>query len=292
MRFFISFLLIAVSVLNTSCALCEGDFDWKNIYSFNFENIKFGETSYREIARKCPDFKLQKVSDIYILEVDNPQKKFAAIRIGFDSKKTVEWIEFILKGKQPLDNFLSIYDTPHEVDSTYDKNFDYYDYKDFKLCTDKTAQNVYSITFYNVPEIPESVKNIGKIFPPINALNSSNQLQPGKTVENEFTNAFPNIIAEEITQTKRSYSIGAPLIHSYKKAELVFDDGILSFINLVPQKMTIDTIKKIYGNSEKIGKEKGLTFYEYSNFIVTTDKKNNIISIGVFSSSKNYATNK
>lgn len=286
-------LLLAIcAILNSSCALSTGDFDWKNIYSFDFDKLIFAQTKFDELHRMCPKFVPILADNQELLVSSNPQKNFSSIRIGFDEKRKLEWIEFIFKKEKNLNGFLSIYGPPQSVDTSYDKDFDYYDYPLFKLCTGKNSEMVYSMVFYEAPEIPEQIQNLYKIFPTLNNLNISPNLRPGATLETEFTNSFPNIIAEAKDDEIRVYTLNQNLLKDYKKAELIFKNGILRFINLVPINITMKEITDIYGPPKKTTQKNNMTFCEYANFIVTLNKKNNIIGIGVFDSWKNYATNK
>ena len=101
-----------------------------------------------------------------------------------------------------------------------------------------------------------------------------------------------DIIADKVHGETRVYTLGENLAKHYKKVELIFGNGILSFINLVPKDMQLTSITEIYGQPKVIDHTPPLKFYEYANFIVTLDEKNNIISIGIFDSWANYATNK
>lgn len=286
-------LLVICALLNTSCTLSTGDFDWKNIYSFDFDNLNFAQTTPRDMTNECPKFVPVNTQTDYFLMSSNPQRNFSAIRAGFSTDtSTLEWIEFILKEEKTLNDFISIYGTPVSVDTTYDTNVDYYEFENFKLCTDKGGEKVYSMIFYSKPEIPEKIQNLYKILPTLNNLNISPNLRPGTTLETEFTNSFPNIIADKVHGETRVYTIGENLAKDYKKVELIFGNGILSFINLFPKDMQLTSITEIYGQPKAIEHIPPLKFYEYANFIVTLDEKNNIISIGIFDSWANYATNK
>lgn len=287
------FLLIGIcALLNTSCTLSTGEFDWKNIYSFDFGSLKFEKTSISETIKKCPNFVPINTQDNYYLISSNPQKDFSSIRIGFNASSKLEWIEFLFKKTKTLDEFLSIYGEPINIDTTYDTNFDYYEFENFKLCTDKNEKQVYSMIFYKKPEIPENIKNLHELLPTLNNLNISPKLKPGVTLETEFTNTFPNIVADKVHGEIRVYTLHENLAKYYKKVELIFSNGILSFINLIPKDMQLASITKIYGQPKAIEQSSNIKFYEYANFIVTLDRKNNIISIGIFDSWANYATNK
>lgn len=270
------------TLTSTNEGAFKGYFDWKNIESEPFEPVMFGHTSYKEFKKQYKYFKKTTAPEgQIILSNKKPQEPYSEIRAGFKEGK-LDWIEFILKKENSLEDFLSLYGTPKNINKAHSEYYNYYDYGYFNVSTDKTEKNFYSITFFEAPELDETYNRINGSIPSILELNFPLTFIPGEYLEMDFAEDYPSYFPKFNKNGTKTYTIKDNILKDYKKVELVFENGILSFISLYPNKVKLNIIVETYGMVDKVYTADNKLIYEYKNFTVVTDSKNNVINIGLF----------
>lgn len=278
-KYHLVFLVVLISLLTMGCKFPENFPDWQNIQAFKPANIIFGKTTKSDIKRLLPKSSTQKVNNNisiinYIVETPTVYPK---IRVGFNKDK-LDWIEYTLSDNISMSNFVGIYGDPININSTYNDKFDYFDYAFFNISTDKNHEYARHLTLFGLSKTIVSLPSVPKI-----------SFIPGNLLERDFIDEFPYLKPQKtnVQADSSMYIIQeTPQIASIpqQKAFLMFKNGLLSYISIVPQKLTLVNAIKLYGKDYKTQiAKKNHVFYEYKDIVLLVDKKTNtVINIGMF----------
>lgn len=299
MREFLSiikiFCTLFVIIIVCGCKFPDNNLDWQNILNYRLDALKFGETTIENFMKSCPDAKQEQVGrgiDIFNTEAEN-KYEYKRIRVGFKHKK-LDWIEFGLNKDINMFKIVELYGKPHNINKAYSKSLDYYDYGNFNISTDKKHNFAKSI---NIFEVDNRVNPIAReTIPDLLSLNKVDflNLKPGITLEAAFNDKYPELPAHKKTKFDAvssyvlDYELGKARQH-YKKAVIVFNSGLLSWINLTPQNLSLDKAIKFYGTDYKIESlNTKYNFYHYKSLVLTVDKaQKKVINIGILSPADN-----
>ncbi|HSA07252.1 MAG TPA: hypothetical protein P5556_08735 [Candidatus Gastranaerophilales bacterium] len=272
--------------------------DCKNINLYLPQKLKFQKTSVKEFNALAPKSKTYDAGKGIKIIKTTPVKTdvFKEINVGF-SNNVLDWIEFVFSKKIKMNEFTAEYGYPEFINAEHSDKLDYFDYDVFNISTDKKHEFANSITIFEIKASaqkntkieaikPSGTKTFFEIFP---------DLKPGIMTENEFETKFPGLLPymEEESDINYYYTLIEELNavkHLYKKAELHFENGILSWINLTPVnadlKFITDKVKTPYKIEQLNNK---YVFYTFDNFTLIVDKKQKkVSSIGVFNFDKRF----
>ena len=285
-------LFILIFIVFINCAYCFPeklpaplDFD-----TYTFDRVKFGQTSVGEFSYIAPGYAKPEVEGVYtIFSEKNLNNSYKAARIGFKDN-FLDWIELEFAVPQSITIFKKNYGEPKLVNKEYSNKFNYLDYGFFNVVTDKNNAVCYAITLYGESDFNPSIKNVVDKIPSYKALNSLSDLEPGKMMENDFKTLYSGFLPTKnnTENARNTYSIPKKYLkhnNYYSAIDLVFSNGMLSFINLKPKNMNIHDVKEIYGEGKILDNTIGKAgIKEYPNFIITYDKETNrVLNIGIIS---------
>lgn len=262
----------------------DAHFDYMNIPTESFDNIYFRKSTLADVKAKYPKFTPVKMDDgSTILSYKPKSGIYSEIRIGFapNNQTTLEWIEFILKEKQSIDKILSRYGLATEVNSDYNNLYNYYNYEYFNFSVDKQQQYFYSVSIFENPKLPDELANFDQELPDLNNLAQIKNFVPKSYPEEAFGDYYESIYPQFNQDGSKTYTINGNVIQKYKKAELIFDDGLLKFLVLYPNNLNFSQIKSIYGNCTRITSQQNQIVYDYGNFAVITNLSNQVLKIAI-----------
>lgn len=259
----------------------DSHFDYMNIPTESFNNIYFKKSTPADIKAKYPKFVPVKMEDgNTILDYKPKTGIYSEIRIGFN-ENALEWIEFILKEKQSIDQIISRYGTATEVNYDYNDLYNYYNYGFFNFSVDKQQQYFYSISIFENPKLPDELTNFDQELPDLSTLNKIKNFVPRSYPEEAFGDYYESIYPKFNQDGTKTYTIKGNVTQKYQKAELIFNDGLLKFLVLYPQNVNFAQIKNIYGNAIKITPQKNQIVYDYGNFSIITNLSNQVLKIAI-----------
>jgi hypothetical protein len=258
----------------------DGNFDYMNIQTEHFNNLKIQKTTLADFRAKYPSFKPTNLQDGQVIFVKHPQdSKYSEIRVGFN-KNIVEWVEFILKDKADLESFLSRYGDSDDINRNYHEIYNYYNYENFNISADKQGRYLYSITLFDNPKLPEEMLGFDQKLPDWDNLNYMQNFIPKEYLEEAFNDDFESLYPQFNNDGSKTYVLKDNIISKYSKVEFVFKDGLLKFLVLYPKNITFDKITQIYGKNFKFDKTtKDKLNYDYGDFHVITDLHSKVIKI-------------
>lgn len=278
------FIFLIIMVLSCQSALADfgSNFDYMNIETESFSPLNFKKTTLAEFKTKYQNFKPINLDENQVMLVSSPKTgDYSEIRVGFN-KNVVEWIEFILKEKADFTSFLSRYGDTTEINQNYNEIYDYYNYDIFNVSVDKQGKYLYSITLFANPKMPEEMTNLDKKLPDVKNIRNMQTFIPKEYLEETFSDNFDCLYPEFNDDGTKTYTVKDNIISKYSKAEFIFKDGLLKFLVLYPQNTTFEQIANIYGKNFKIDKTtKNKIIYDYGDFYVLTDLKNNVVQIAI-----------
>ncbi len=258
------------------------DFD-----TYTFEKVKFGQTSINEFAYLAPTYEKPEVEGVYTiykeLELD---KTYKSLRAGFKNN-FLDWVELEFAVPQSWSKFQENYGKPLSVNKDYSKKFNYQDYKFFNVVTDKNNAVVFGVTLYGESDYNPSIAKVVAGMPDYKNFNFINEFIAGQLMENDFNAKYPNFESVDAKDVeKKCYSVPAKYLkhnNYYRNIDLVFANGILLFVNLIPKNLYIKDIKEIYGEGKQEDiPNKKTAFLNYQNFVVTYDKETTkVLNIGI-----------
>jgi len=259
------------------------DFD-----TYVFEKLKFGQTSTNEFSYFAPTYPQPEIEGKYVIYSEaNLNNNYKYLRVGFKDN-FLDWVELEFAVPQSLKKIQQNYGKSKQINEKHSNKFNYHDYGFFNIVTDKNNVSAFGITLYDSSGYQPDIAKIVAKLPDYKSLNFINDFIPGRLMENDFNMQYKNFKPEinKNQSQEKIYSIPAKYLKNndfYSSAELIFNNGILSFVNLTPKNLSTNDIKKIYGETKIIKSEKeNIEYLEYSNFIVGYNKKNNkILSIGI-----------
>ena len=258
----------------------DGNFDYMNMQSEYFSNLKFKKTTLAQIKAKYTHFKLISAEDGQVMLVCRPKNaKYSEIRVGFNNN-TVQWVEFILKEKIDLLGFASRYGDPLDINHDYNEIYDYYNYDFFNVSVDKEGEYLYSITLFDNPKLPDDMIGFEKKLPDIDNLRVLQHFIPKDYLEETFSDDYDCLYPKFNEDGTKTYTVKDNVISKYSKAEFIFKDGLLKYLILYPHNINFEKITQIYGKNFKIDKTtKNRITYDYGNFCIITDFRNKVLEI-------------
>jgi len=287
-KFVISLFALILCVFNCAYNFPEklpAPFDF-DIYTF--EKVKFGQTSVNEFAYLAPNFPKPQVEGVYtIYKEDDLNNTYKSLRAGFKDN-FLDWVELEFNVPQSMAKFKQNYGNPSSVNTGYSTKFNYQDYGFFNLVTDKKNVVVFGITLYGESDFNKDIVNVVNKLPDYKSFNFIKEFIPGKLSENDFMAQYPQFIpVGSSNEAVKKFSVPSKYLkHNtlYCAVDLIFTNGLLSFVNLKPRHFSIIDVKQIYGEAKETQSQakKNISFREYPNFVITYDKDTNkVINIGI-----------
>ncbi|OGH99186.1 MAG: hypothetical protein A2104_08550 [Candidatus Melainabacteria bacterium GWF2_32_7] len=285
-------LLIAV-VLVSACKFPDNVLDWHNIAGYKLDKLKFGITTVDDFIKLTPDAKPESIDKSIIIINTEPTSNdiYKRIRVGFRDKK-LDWIDFGIANKIEMSKIIDLYGKPRNINSNYSKTLDYYDYDFFNIATDKKHTSAKSINIFDIPDLKNHKLTVINGIPSLKDLGKTNflNLKPGITLEIDFQAKYPDLEAfkkdkfDKISIYTLDNELGKAKTY-YKKVIVVFNSGLLSWINLIPQSLTLQEALKLYGSNYKIEPMNSkYVFYNYTDFVLLVDKaQKKVKNIGIVS---------
>ena len=259
------------------------DFD-----TFTFEKVKFGQTSVNEFAYLAPSYTKPEIQGKYTIyseeELDNNYK---SLRAGFKDN-FLDWVELEFAVPQSMNKIKQNYGKPKAINTEHSTKFNYHDYGYFNVVTDKNNVSAFGVTLYGESDFNSAIAQIVEKLPAYKDFNFIKEFIPGRLMENDFNAQYKGFlpVASSGEKAEKTYAVPAKYLKNnanYDAVEIVFTNGILSFVNLVPKNLSINDVKKTYGEALVVPTQKeNIEFLEYQNFIVTYNKSTNkVLNIGI-----------
>lgn len=265
--------------------------DWKSVNTYLPRKLEFHKSAVEDFLEVCPGAEVYNLDDEIKIISTTPEKTvvFQEVNAGFRNN-TLDWLEFVLNKEIEMSEIITVYGFPRFIDSEYSDELDYYNYDTFNVSTNKDHTLAKSITVFNVAETAyKHAKNI-------NTTDSEKSkffevfagLRPGFTTEEEFLKKYPDLLPymEEDFDVNTSYTLidelgGAK--YFYKRAVLRFENGLLSWINLIPVNPELQTFLNNIKEKPKVENlDEDYDFYTFNNFILVVSKKyKKVNSIGI-----------
>ncbi len=290
-KFLSTFYLFLAIIFCCSYTFPDETPDWKKINSYLPGNLEFQRTTVEEAMNLCPEVEVYDIDHETKIIGTEPEKTnvFKEVNLGFRSG-TLDWIEFVLNKKIEMDELITIYGFPRFIDSDYSDEVDYFNYDTFNISTNKEHTLAKSITIFDIDtsayenaqnnRVASSAKGkFFQVFPGI---------KPGVTTEQDFIKDFPNLLPymEDDFDVNSSYTLTEELAEAqyrYKSAVLRFENGLLTWVSLVPVNPELEPLVNSIKASPEIEKlDDDYDFYVYDNFIfVVSTKYRKVSSIGI-----------
>ncbi|EKE04218.1 MAG: hypothetical protein ACD_20C00096G0001 [uncultured bacterium] len=288
--------LLIVVILLSACKFPDSNMDWQDIKGYKLDKLKFGTTTVSDFVKLAPDAKAQKLDLGIIIFNTEPANKdvYKRIRVGFRNDK-LDWLEFTFNEQVKMSEMLDLYGKPRNINEKYSKIVDYYDYDFFNITTDKSHNLAKSINIFEIRKHTNTEIALINGIPDLSSLMKVKflDLEPGISLEADFKNNFPDVEAyrKDESSSVAIYTLDSELGKAkkhYKKALIVFDNGLLSWINIIPQDLSKEKALNLYGSKYKIEPVNAqYDFYDYKDFVLVVDKKQNKVkNIGIISASQ------
>lgn len=258
-----------------------------DIDTFTFEKVKFGQTSVNEFSYLAPNYDEPEVAGKYTIysELDL-DKNYKSLRAGFKDN-FLDWVELEFAVPQSVGKFKQNYGNPKVVNKEHSSKFNYHDYGFFNVITDKNNVSAFGVTLYAESDFNPYIAQIVEKLPDYKDFNFINEYVPGQLMENDFVDKYKNLVFKSNQQNaEKIFSIPNKYFkynEKYEKADFVFSNGILAFVNLTPKNLSVVEVKKIYGDGQISSSAKeNIEFLEYPNFIITYNKATNkVLKVGI-----------
>lgn len=264
--------------------------DWQNLRNFKLDKFSFGKTTANDFAKLVPEaVPEQAEKGNLIFTAESPDESlYKRVRLGFRNNK-LDWVEFALNSSIKMSQIIQIYGKPESINTKYSNILDYYNYGFFNISTDKNHEFAKSINIFETFLLKnKTAANTASLsgVPFWQNLNKSDfpDLKPGITLETDFNDKYPGIIRyKKDKNSNTSIYMFNMKTGIYKNIIISFNNGLLSWINLTPQKLPLANALKAYGAGYKIEHiNKNYDFYDYKNFILVIDKtEKKVVSIGI-----------
>jgi len=296
-KIFAAMILFLLAVLMQGCSFPDKLPQMNKLKEYNPEKFEYGKTTLEDAKKIISGLSEKNISNyeknVIIITIPTASpNSFKQVRIGFKNE-IFDWIEFKLTNTAPMRDFIKLYGNPTDINKTYNENLEYYNYNFFNISADKNSNRAETITYFS--EAPAASEEIKKTVIHVKAENKKKffevftNLEPGVTTESEFTASHGSLVpySDNNTQTNSMYVIENELGNSayfYEKAILKFENGLLTWINLIPKNMKINDFLKNKKNPYKFeAVNKDYDIYDFTKYILVVDKKTKIIkSIGIF----------
>jgi|GEM_PF-1781752 len=287
--------LFFMSILISACKYPDNVPDWQNIKEYKPALIQFGVTTSDDFASLVQSKADQKIGDVNIFIAQPPDNNFyKKIRVGFKNNK-LDWIEFTLNDNFEISKFIEVYGKPLNINTTYSNILDYYDYSFFNISTDKQHTYAKAFTIFEIPkglQNKENIIDLGNLIPNWESLSTADflGLKPGYSIEANFNSSYPMLVP---VRTDKKSSLSVYIISKelgkaksqYRKVEFVFNNGLLNWVSLIPQNISLDQVIKVWGSQytlEHIDTKYDL--YDFSSVVAVVDKNSKkVTKIGIIS---------
>ena len=214
-----------------------------DIDTYTFERIKFGQTSVNEFLYLAPNYKEPSIEGVYtIFSEENLDKNYKSLRTGFKNQ-FLDWIELEFSVPLSMNKIKQTYGNPKSINQDYSSKFNYQDYGFFNVVTDKNNVSAFGITLYDESDFNLAIKQIVDKLPDYKSYNFINEFIPGKLMESDFNQNYSNFPALNQTDenSQKTYSIPKKYLKNneyYSEVDFVFTNGILTFVNFMPKKLS------------------------------------------------------
>lgn len=297
-KILLTVFLLLIAVLNSACVFPDRLPDLKKLKTYSPQKIEYGKTTLQEFKKNTgmiPDSDIEVYTDgvtiIKLKPADNDN--YNLIRAGFKNDK-LDWIEFNLVHKVEMTKLINIYGKSTDINSTYSTDLDYYNYDFFNIASDKNRKFAKSITYFGKSSVSFVDNKVERADIPVSRKKRFFEqfalLEPGITTESDFSSHYPDLIPyiDEKSETTSIYVMTDELEGSryyYDKAIMKFENGLLTWINLIPRSLPLnDCLKSIKTPYKKENVDTAYDLYDFSKFILIVDKKSKTVkSIGLFS---------
>lgn len=265
---------------------------WQDIFSYRLKNLEIGKTTLSQFRRLTNFETFEKVQNVTTVSLEPKAKDtYKAVRVGFRNNR-LDWIEFVLNKEMKISDFIDVYGQPRDINTIHSDKLNYYDYGFFSVSVEKTNTYAKHLTIFEISEPKEELVHIIENIPELKYLKSLRLLglKPGYTLEEEFKEKYPFLTADKIDATglKSVYVIDKSLGErkkEYKSIEVCFNNGLLNWINITPQNLSLADFIKIFGTNfkyEQLNKEN--SFYTSKNLVMTLNTKTNKVkTLGIIS---------
>jgi hypothetical protein len=309
-KFVINFVaLCMLAIMNSACIFPDQLPKLKELKTYSPQKLEYGKTSFAEFQKltsKIPAENLELLAGgLTIVKTSpNPKSTYKLVRVAFKDDK-LDWQEFSLSRNIHIAKFTAFYGKPDSIDTTYNKVLDYYNYNFFNISVDKKTKFTKTITFFAKPPVNKSglisVKTVtntaNKISQvPKQVMNGKKRFYekfpyvvPGIMTESDFTGRYPNleVYHEDKDEISNYYVMQTELAESgyyYDRAILKFENGLLTWVNLIPKNLPLsECLKYIKTPYKKEAINTNYDLYDFSGFIMVVDKKTFYVqSIGIF----------
>jgi len=284
-------------VLNSASVFPDKLPDLKKLKFYSPEKIEYGKTTlveFKKIIYKISESDIEIYTDgVTIIKLKPAINDFySLIRVGFKNDKT-DWLEFNLAHNIEISKLVILYGNPTDIDTKNNRDLDYYNYDFFNIAVDKNKKFAKSITYFSKSPVPTPAKILKKVDIPVSRskkfFKKFPNIEPGITTENNFSKEYPNLIpyTDDRSETTSIYVLTDELGEAgyyYDKAILKFENGLLTWVNLIPKNLPLnDCLKIIKTKYKKENVNSSYELYDFSNFILVVDKKSKLVkSIGLF----------
>lgn len=270
---------------------------WQSIQEYDFPKLSFDKTTIEEFTKLYPNINnYEDANDnirVYSYKLDNTSP-FLSVKFGFEDNK-LSWIDYFPSGKVNLTQVMDAWGAPLTNNTSISKYLNYYIFEDIIVTASKQSSDIYTFTQSGkIDIVSNNAKKINLKIPPLKDLITGrfDKLTPGISKNSNLKNLYTNIIESETNYGKKDnddadynvYLINQGLENTdYKSIELIFKNNLLSWINIIPKKLTLDQAIKVFNARYKVDKSNDkLNFYNYDKIILTVSKKSNIIlNIGI-----------
>lgn len=269
--------LFVLTILITACKFPDNLPDVNHLKNYKLNKLKFGKTTISEFE-KITGYKISSKNGIAIVDAHvETNLPFKKIRIGFVNKK-LDWIEFELLDKPTKLEIIKIYGEPDNINNSYSKTYDYYEYGKFSFSSLKSKDYFSSLNLFGLPIDDKTKKNSKKI-----KINFNN-IEVGKTLEVDFKTYYSELDPAETVANTIIYNLNEDILltGNIKNINLKFNGGLLSWVSIIPKDLKFENVPYFKEKQYKIEKKAKVDFYIYDDFILTISKHNNkVLNIGV-----------
>ncbi|MEW5821873.1 MAG: hypothetical protein AB1782_16890 [Cyanobacteriota bacterium] len=275
---------------------------WKNIENYKIADVIFNKTTQEQFNIKYPfikDFEdLDQGIRVYTYK---PSKNtdFSSVKFGFEDN-ILTWVDIIPGLNIAITEVIEEFGTPLGINTKASKYLDYYDYGDLTISLSKDKGNIYTFTLSKPLKRVDNNADMLKIkIPALKelVLGKMDKFIPGQTKLSAVKNLYPAFkqlnsgmkVFNENNENDTSaiFRINAGLTGSeFKRIELIFNNDVLNWIDLVPKKLTITTALTIFGKKYQIdNSNSNIDFYNFKNIVLTVSKRDKIVlNIGLLGS--------
>lgn len=282
---------------------------WKNLKDFVFPKLMFHKTTDKVFNTTYPFIKNFEDADQSIrIYTYHPGKTsgYVSIKFGFEDN-ILSWIDYDPVQNVKLTDVIEVYGTPLSINTRVSKYLDYYDYGEIVIALTKDTDQVFTFTQYGKENVSSNnAKVVNLKLPSWQNLSNGrvDKLVPGQTTKSSLKSLYPALkevslptqasVKNALDNFENNENFSPAIYHiseglentDFKRVELFFNDNVLSWVDLVPKKLTLAQAVTIFGNNYKVdSKKENVDFYNFKNVILTVSKKSKIVlNIGLLGS--------